>query len=130
MDGTGSLFSQLIAALDPRIEPTVVRYPNDPTMGYPQLEVVARATLPVGRPFVLLAESFSGPIAVSIAASAPGGLCALVLCCSFVRNPHPALHWLQNAVTALPVPFPPAIASWFLLGNFATKALRTTRSRP
>jgi pimeloyl-ACP methyl ester carboxylesterase len=125
MDGTGLQFSDFVAALPSDIESIVVSYPNDPAMGYTELERVARASLP-SQPFVLLGESFSGPIAISIAASAPPGLCGLVLCCSFVSNPHPALGWLTRIV---PVRVPIAISSWLLLGRFSSKRLRSSLVR-
>ena len=89
MDGTGIELTDFVAALAPELEAIVVTYPNDRPMDYAGHEAVARTSLPIDRPFVLLGESYSGPIAISIAASAPPGLIGLVLCCSFARNPHP-----------------------------------------
>jgi hypothetical protein len=66
MDGTGSLFSEFIAALPRGLEPVVVTYPLDRSMNYAELEQFARARLPTERPFVLVGESFSGPIRVGI----------------------------------------------------------------
>ena len=73
MDGTGMELTDFVAALAPELEAIVVTYPNDRPMDYAGHEVVARASLPIDRPFVLLGESYSGPIAISIAASAPPG---------------------------------------------------------
>jgi pimeloyl-[acyl-carrier protein] methyl ester esterase len=101
----------------------VVTYPNDEPRDYAGHEVIARARLPVDRPFVLLGESYSGPIAVSIAASAPPGLIGLVLCCSFARNPRPALSWLRPFVRFVPTRVPATVPGWFLLGGFSTKRL-------
>jgi pimeloyl-ACP methyl ester carboxylesterase len=98
MDGTGIELTDFVAALAPELEAIVVTYPNDRPMDYAGHEAVARTSLPIDRPFVLLGESYSGPIAISIAASAPRGLIGLVLCCSFARNPHPALSWLRRLV--------------------------------
>jgi pimeloyl-ACP methyl ester carboxylesterase len=72
MDGTGDLFAPLVAALGPHMRTVIVRYPDEP-LDYASDEEIARAALPIGHPFILLGESFSGPIAVSIAASAPRG---------------------------------------------------------
>ena len=91
MDGTGIELTDFVAALAPELEAIVVTYPNDRPMDYAGHEAVARPSLPIDRPFVLLGESYSGPIAISIAASAPPRLIGLVLCCSFARNPRPAL---------------------------------------
>ena len=101
MDGTGIELADFAAALEPELHALVVRYPNDRPMGYAEHEQIARASLPSHQPFVLLGESYSGPIAVSIAESAPPGLIGLVLCCTFVRNPRPALSWLRPLVRSL-----------------------------
>lgn len=60
MDGTGKLFDAFVAALGADHQITVVSYPSDASLGYGELEAVARAALPVDRRYVLLAESF-GP---------------------------------------------------------------------
>jgi pimeloyl-ACP methyl ester carboxylesterase len=46
----------------------------DDASDYATCEAIARAALPTDRSYVLLGESFPGPIAVSIAATAPPGL--------------------------------------------------------
>ena len=123
MDGTGDLFEPLVAALGPDIQPIIVRYP-DQALDYASHEAIARAALPVGRPFILLGESFSGPIAISIAASAPKGLVGYVLSCSFVRSPHRLLGWLCPLLGLLPPHrVPGAIAKYFLMGRFGTAEL-------
>jgi pimeloyl-ACP methyl ester carboxylesterase len=100
MDGTGMLFDPLRAELGNAVGTTVVRYPTHGPIGYDELASIARAALPSG-PFVVLGESFSGPIAILLAASRPAGLVGLVLACSFARNPRPALAVLARA--ALPI---------------------------
>ena len=74
MDGTGIFFEDFAAVAQPEFDPVIVRYPDDPSRGYAGLEPVARAALPRDKPFLILGESFSGPIAISIAASNPPGL--------------------------------------------------------
>ena len=67
----------------------MVRYPPDGRPGWDELaDLVARAVPPTD-PHVLLAESFSGPVAVHYASRRPSGLRGLVFCASFVRNPLP-----------------------------------------
>jgi pimeloyl-ACP methyl ester carboxylesterase len=125
MDGTGQLFKSFIAALGSEFRVVVVTYPTVGPLGYAELETVARAALPSEGPYVLLGESFSGPIAISLAASGAPQLKGLVLCCTFVRNPRPALSGLQSLVRFLPVALAPvALLSHLLLGRFSTSALR------
>ena len=95
MDGTGDLFEPLQEALDPRTRVDIVRYPGSGPQGYDELEPRIRAQLPADEPFVLLGESFSGPLAIAIAATPPPGLRGLILCCSFARAPAPGLALLR-----------------------------------
>jgi pimeloyl-ACP methyl ester carboxylesterase len=126
LDGTGLLFSRFVSALGPSFETTVVRYPDDQGLNYAEHEAIARASLPRDRPYILLGESFSGPIAISIAASKPPGLMGLILCCTFARNP---LHLYAHFKSFLGlVPFnviPKIFQTPFLLGRFSTRSLRT-----
>ncbi|GAB2460452.1 alpha/beta fold hydrolase [Comamonas humi] len=102
MDGTGELFAPLLQALAPGLQTRVLRYPDRP-LGYPELLDVVRRALPADRPYCLLAESFSGPLGLEIAAQAPPHLQQLVLCCTFARNPQPALAPLAAVLPALPL---------------------------
>lgn len=125
MDGTGALFQALIAALNGRFELQVLSYPSDQPLSYKALEALVVEALPEDRPFVLLGESFSGPIAVAIAASNDPWLKGLVLCCTFVRNPRPRLgawSFLLNLMPRIQPPIGPM--SRMLLGAFSTPALR------
>lgn len=108
MDGTGELFGPFIEALGGEFDVRVVRYPADHCGGYEELEEIARAAIPQDQPYVLLGESFSGPIAISIAASASGQLLGLVLCCTFARNPRPGLAVLKSFIGAMPFKALPA----------------------
>ena len=125
MDGTGMLLADFAAALKPELEPIVVSYPADRPYGYPELEAIAREALPQHGAFVMVAESFSGPIAVAIAASRPQGLRGLVLCCSFVRNPVPATRFLDRFLNLLPMRLAMPMLDWLLLGRFSSEMLRT-----
>ena len=130
MDGSGLLRADFIAALGPDIDAMVVTYPPDRLLGYSKLTALARAELPNDRPFVLLGESFSGPIAVALAASRPPGLRALVLVCSFVRSPVSVPAVLRRMVAAFPVHWVPVrLAAPMLLGKFATPRLRDLLDR-
>jgi len=126
MDGTGLLFADFISALGPEFNTRVATYPADPPLGYDELEVVARSFLPRDEPFILLAESFSGPIAISIAASKPTGLVGLILCCSFARNPRAVLAGVGSFLgPALAKLLPMAILEKYLLGRPASVRTRS-----
>lgn len=130
LDGTGQLFADFVAAFGSEIKTTVASYPSETPLGYAELEPIARSFLPHNQPFYLLAESFSGPIAISIAASSPPGLVGLILCCSFARNPLPLLALLRPAIRVAPVSvLPMALLSFFILGRFASPSLRGALAR-
>jgi pimeloyl-ACP methyl ester carboxylesterase len=125
MDGTGLLFGPLAAALREVCPVTIVAYSHDTaSQTYAGLQTQAERALPPDGPLVLLGESFSGPIAMALAAKHPGRVVGLVLCCSFLRNPRPGLRWLR-ALASIPAPLPPGpVLSAMLLGRFATPGLR------
>ena len=126
MDGTDELFGAFVAALGGEFQVKVVRYPNSEPLGYAELESFARAAIPAEGSYVILGESFSGPIAVSLCAGAPDRLKGLVLCCSFVSNPRAAFSGLRSLVGFLPVALAPVgVLSHMVLGRFSTGALRS-----
>ena len=96
MDGSGRLFAPLEQALGRRARTSRVSYPPDHPLGYDELVDRVRAGLP-DAPCVLVAESFSGPLAVRVAAEqGRGRIQALVLCATFLRSPLPVgVSWLR-----------------------------------
>lgn len=90
MDGTGDLFARFEHALGGRMATRIVRYPAIESR-YEVLRACAREALPKGEDFVLLGESFSGPLAIELAAEKPRGLRGLILVCSYARTPRPLL---------------------------------------
>ena len=108
MDGTGELLRTLADQLALHRPVQLFAYPPDRPLSYAELTtyVVERAP---NRPFVVLGESFSGPIAIEIAATDPRAA-GLVLASSFARHPLPAqfaalaglldLRWLPKRIIA------------------------------
>jgi len=125
MDGSGLLFSDFISSLPSDTKTVVVAYPPDRALGYSELEAIVRANLPPNSPYFLVGESFSGPIAIALAASRPNGLCGLILVCSFARSPITIPSWLRPLISILPVwLMPTRIAAAVLLGKSATSEIR------
>lgn len=87
MDGTGKLFESLANRLSATYEIEVVEYPTDRCLSYTELKSLVQSVIPISRSFVLLAESFSTPLAVTIAADNPSNLKGLILCTGFVSRP-------------------------------------------
>jgi pimeloyl-[acyl-carrier protein] methyl ester esterase len=122
MDGSGVLFTEFASALQCRS--IVVSYPPDQVLGYEQLELHVRSLLPSDEPFVLLAESFSGPLAIALAANPAPQLKALVLVCTFARLPVPSFALLlAKPLAKLPLwRAPMFLVSRMLLGRFRSEA--------
>ena len=79
MDGTGELFGPLIQSMPESVTAEVLSYPQDPSADYETLTEFVLAHLPKDEPFVLVAESFSGPLAVLVGPKTQG-LHAIILC--------------------------------------------------
>jgi pimeloyl-[acyl-carrier protein] methyl ester esterase len=125
MDGTGDLFAGFVDALGDAVLPLVVSYPPDRALDYAAITEFSRTRLPQDRPYVLLGESFSGPVAIALAAARPPGLLGLILCCTFARNPTPIFTMFKHVLGALPVSASTArLAAPFLVGSGSSCALR------
>lgn len=126
LDGTTAMLEALCSSLGALgVSARAAAYPTDRALGYAELEPLARAQLPASGPFVLLGESFSGPLAIRIAAAPPPGLVGLVLSTTFARAPVPALSPLAPLVRFAPARPPMPILSWSLLGPWATQELQS-----
>ena len=124
LDGTATLHADFVRAASTTFDSVaVIPYPQDQMFGYVELEAIVRSTLP-SRPFVLLGESFSGPIALSIAANPPSNLVGLVLSTTFATSPVPLFSVFAPVTRIAPVrALPLFLLSWWLLGRWATPQL-------
>jgi pimeloyl-[acyl-carrier protein] methyl ester esterase len=127
LDGTGKLFANFVSALTPRLDTRIVRYPTDRLLSYADLFSFVVDAIPQTQPFVLLAESFSTPLAVRLAATKPAGLKGLVICAGFIRNP--VRGWLRHMKTLVHpfffrIPPPRFVIEHFLIGAHAPRELR------
>jgi pimeloyl-ACP methyl ester carboxylesterase len=106
LDGTSELFESFVAATPPGFDVSPVRLPSDRPRGYLELTEFVMNSAPPG-PFALVAESFSGPLALQVAARA--ARCrAVALCASFALDPVPGLlgrvpEWLWSRPPSLAV---------------------------
>ena len=130
LHGTEALLAEFRAALGNDIETQAIEYPRERPLDYAELAAFARARLPLGRPFVLLGESFSGPVAIQLAAQRLQGLRGLVLSTTFAANPRPALaRFAKYALALPPQAVPMSVTEFFLLGRWATPKLRADFTR-
>jgi pimeloyl-[acyl-carrier protein] methyl ester esterase len=105
LDGTGDLFLPLLGVLPGHVTTRVVTYPTGEALSYPALSDLVEGQLRTERDVVLVAESFSGPVALRYAAAHPARVRAVVLCASFVRAPLP--RWLRYLAAPLLLRIPP-----------------------
>jgi pimeloyl-[acyl-carrier protein] methyl ester esterase len=126
MDGSGVLLRGLVEHLAVFRPVRVIPFPNDKPLTYEELTTHVLERLPDSRA-VLLGESFSGPIAIEIAARQQR-IAGLVLAASFACHPMPALF--SPLTRMLDLRWVPArLVETVLLGSAATPDLRETLRR-
>ncbi len=106
-DGTGILFDPFLKKCPSNFLPIVIKYPENEMLSYKALEKVVMSKIPVDENFLIVGESFSGPIALRISAKNPSNLLGVILVASFIRSPVPT--WLKilpfDYLSKVPVPF-------------------------
>ena len=127
LDGTGTLFEDFLSALPSTLTVEIARYPTQRFLSYSELvpyveEMVTRSGL-----FVVVAESFSTPLAAMLAATSPPNLAGLVICAGFITNPTGSWSLLVRGL-ARPslfrlVPPPTWALEHFLIGTSPLGAL-------
>jgi pimeloyl-[acyl-carrier protein] methyl ester esterase len=100
LDGTGLAHRALQSRLSP-YESSAIPLATR-SGGYAVDLQAALQHLPGTGPYVLVAESYSGPIGISIAATQPPGLVGLVLSTTFLSCPRPYLGQLRLLLKFLP----------------------------
>lgn len=129
LDGTGKLFDAFTKNLPTGITSEVISYPSDQYLSYDTLLSFVRRSLPESATYVLIAESFSSPIAIRVARSARENLKALVLCAGFVSNPS---RWYQRLgfILCNHLGIPTQLVRWgarrYLFGTDASEELIKT----
>ncbi len=91
--GTGLMFTPLVDAMPEEYDCRIISYPIDKVLSYSELTKYVAERIPQDKPFIILAESFSGPIALMLTELLGENLKALILVCTYVTNPHP---WLAK----------------------------------
>jgi pimeloyl-ACP methyl ester carboxylesterase len=123
LDGTGDLFAPLIARAQGTFDTRVLRYDHERDQSYARLSEALAPDLPTDRDYVLVAESFGGPLALRLAAHKPPRLSAVVLACSFACSPLSLSQRLVAPAVARALPSsPPWAVRKFLIGDDAPDA--------
>lgn len=126
LDGTGRLFAPLVKELvQCGVSARAIGYPTHDALDYVALERHVHAELPESSAFVLLAESFSGPIALRIGAAPPDNMKGVILSTTFAARPTSLLGPLSGCLRWARVRPPMFLLDWFLLGRWSNETLRS-----
>lgn len=125
LDGTAAFLSEVVELLDSKHEVTAVRYATD-LHRYQDLETRVEAVLPVDE-YIIVAESFSGPLAAMIAAKNPNGLRGVVFVATFAKTPIQVPAFLTYLFYIAPTKSRLLIrlAQPFLMGRWSTPEFTT-----
>lgn len=124
MDGSGRLFGRFRECLRGRFPISAVAYPTDRCSARPELHRMLEAALPADGDYVLVAESYSGTLAIEHAATRPRQLRAVVLVASFAASPLPrGLRWLHRFAGAARIHLPGFLVRFLLVGGRAPSDL-------
>lgn len=128
LDGTGALFADFLLELPQTLSVNIASYPTQRFLSYSGLIPCVKEAVPVTSPFLLVAESFSTPLAARFAATRPRNLVGLVMCAGFITSPVGSWSLLVR-VLARPPLFHLSPLSWalehFLIGTSPPSALET-----
>jgi pimeloyl-[acyl-carrier protein] methyl ester esterase len=129
LDGTGELFADFVKSLSETYSAAVLKYPTDRFLNYTELKSLVELATQSSDPFVLVAESFSTPLAIKFAATRPSNLKGVVLCAGFATSP---LKGLSRLFSILVMPFlfrmklPGFAVKYFLIGPTSQQSLMTS----
>jgi pimeloyl-[acyl-carrier protein] methyl ester esterase len=94
LDGTGISAEPLLKHLSPEAAVTIIRYPQDKLLSFDEVLECAAVQFPAQGEPIIIAESFSGPVAIELVASGRVKARCLILCATFARAPRPFLFRL------------------------------------
>lgn len=125
------MFRPLIGQLAPDMRPIIVAYPPHRILSYDGLLPLVLAALPAESPFIILGESYGGPLALRAAATRPPNLRGVILCATFVRNPAwIRAAWLRHLVRPFMFRFfRPVKRVKALLGGYSTPELASLEAQ-
>lgn len=128
LDGTRALTSEVEARLCREHKVLALHYPPD-LSGYDDIQAWLTRALPV-EDYILIAQSFSGPLAIMIGATRPSNLKGIVFIASFAKSPRKVPAFFAHALRGVPVQS--RLMAWLaqpmLMGKWANSAF-TARFR-
>ncbi len=119
-DGTGLLFNAFVNELDKAFETTVISYPRSGPQDYDTLTDTIRKQLPEGEDYIVLGESFAGPIVYQVAIRDREKCKGAIFVATYLTNPNPLVLKILTAM-------PPFLISFFVARPFVVKAASLSR---
>ena len=121
MDGTGISFEPLGRVLPRDVVVKIIRYPTDKLLSFEETVQCANDQIQSDQEDVIvLAESFSGPVAIALVGSGRLKAKCLVLCSTFARSPRPVLLGIMRYLPVelfLRLPFPSFLLKHMIEGG-------------
>ncbi len=124
LDGTGNLFEPLLKELPDECISEIISYPFDQQQTFEQHVKHVESKLPLNEPIILLAESFSGPVAIEILSSGKFQIERVIFVATFAKSPQPILLGVAKHLplsSLLKLNFPGVLVRHFCLGTKATE---------
>jgi pimeloyl-ACP methyl ester carboxylesterase len=92
LDGTGLLFERFLAELPPEFKTLIIPYPDDCGTTIEEHAAVARSLIPKEK-IIILAESFSGLVAMNLLRAWDVDVEKIIFVASFAKSPRPTLRF-------------------------------------
>ncbi len=107
LNGTKGLFEPLIRVNPSNIDVDAISLPNNKSLSYNELtDHIMKELEKIQSDYIIIGESFSGPLALLIAANNVEQLKGIILVASFIQTPKTTIKYIPwNAVFKLAKPF-------------------------
>ncbi|MGH8658905.1 MAG: alpha/beta fold hydrolase [Gammaproteobacteria bacterium] len=119
-DGTGLMFTAFVNELDNAFETTVISYPESGPQDYSTLTDTIRKQIPQDEDFIVLGESFAGPIVYQVAIRDTEKCKGAIFVATYLTNPNPLILKILTAM-------PPSLISFLVSRPFVVKAVFLSR---
>lgn len=126
LDGTGKLFDTFLKQFPDPSSITVITYPMDKHIPFEQLADYIIPLLPANKELIILGESYSGPVAINLAARDDLDIVAVILVATFAKYPASLLNSLSKHLPLsllFRLPIPDFIIRQFCFGSRGDKTL-------
>ena len=90
-DGTGLMFDEFVNELGNAFSVTAISYPESGPQDYQTLSDYVRQHIPKDQPYLVLGESFAGPIVYQIAVNDSKNCKAAIFVATYLTNPSPVI---------------------------------------